>query len=95
MEVAQKTTSEQDLNWAELYEYSDMLVLESPDSMIDDGANLLTLLQGYVLNADLAGSKEKIPTDEFLSCLRIAEGLVRMGNQIRRRYDKEGVIAHE
>nr|WP_050908319.1 hypothetical protein [Vibrio harveyi] len=84
-----KEKTDNDLSWAQLHQFSDMLVLESPEEMINAGANLLTILQDYFLNVDMSSQKESIPTDEFLSCLQVAEGMVRMGNQIRQHYDKQ------
>ncbi|SHO55015.1 hypothetical protein [Vibrio quintilis] len=75
---------DRNLSWKQLHEYSNYLILENPDTIIDAGASLLAILQECFLCADMAGRKDHLPTDEFLSCLQMAEGMVRMGNQILR-----------
>lgn len=88
MNAQQIDIEEQDLTWAQLHDLSGGLLLESGSQIIDDGADLLSLIQ------QLYGECDKkrvgnISTSDLLLGMRIAEGLIRTGNGIIKHYDQQ------
>ena len=77
---------EQDLTWSQLHEFSGGLLLSSGCQTIEDGANLLSLIQQLYGECDRESVKH-IPQEDLLSGLRIVEGLIRIGNGINTHYD--------
>lgn len=82
-------------SWAELYEFSDRLVLETPDSMIEDGLAILSCL--YTMCSEIErGDHERdvlpsqISQNSFLRCMTLAQGLIKMGSALNTALDQGG-----
>ncbi|MEC7309587.1 MULTISPECIES: hypothetical protein [Vibrio] len=90
-----KTNVDIDLSWTQLHQYSDELLLGSPASMIEDGTAILTLLQDYLLHVHAANQLQHTPIEGLTGCLQVAEGLIRMGNEIRCYQDRTGEVRDE